>query len=1270
MWIVRLALRRPYTFTVMALLIFVLGLLAFFTMSTDIFPDIDIPVVSVIWSYTGISPSDMEKRVIFIAERAMTTTVNGIEHMESQSMNGVGVIKVYFQPNVKIAEAVAEVTSIQQTILRVLPPNITPPLIIRYSASSVPVLQIAAGSKTLSEQELYDFDLNFLRQQLATVQGASIPLPYGGKPRQIMVDIDSTKLYAKGISPNDVTNALNAQNLILPAGSVKIDKNEYLVKLNGSPDAVSAFNDLPVKVVNGSIVYMRDVAQVHDGYAVQQNIVRKDGQRATLLSVLKSGGASTVDIVKRVKARLDQIRAGFPAGFDAQQLFDQSVFVTAAVQGVLREAAIAACLTAIMILMFLGSWRSTLIIAVSIPLSILVSLLCLDALGYTLNVMTLGGLSLAVGILVDDATVEIENIHRNLGINNKPLTKAVLDGAQQIAVPAFVATLSICIVFVSVVFLTGPAKYLFTPLALAVVFAMITSYLLSRTLVPVMVHFLLNPEVALYREESANEQGHASPGKKDEEEQTELPLQRHEHQEQLELPEGKGAAESKGEAEGKRVATNGAGHPGQDAPEATGAVALQPEYAQPREGWEPDGAAPNTDGQGGAKEGGGQEKPAHKDWVWRIHERFNHHFENFKNGYGNMLAWALEFRAATIIAFLCLFALSLVLVPFVGRDFFPQVDAGQFRLHVRTPAGTRIEHAEVVFGQVEDYIKTVVPKSELRTIIDNIGLPVGGVNLAFSDSATIGSTDGEIQVALNPDHKTPVWTYISRLRRELPAKFPSVTFFFQPADIVSQILNFGLPAPIDIQVTGRSKDNFALAHQIAGKVSQISGAVDVNVHQLVDAPQFDVNMDRQNAIQLGMTANDVANSLLIALSSSGQTARNYWVNPVNGVNYLVAVQTPQYRVDSLNSLNNIPVSVAGLAQPQLLANLSTYKRDVEPEVINHYNVQPTFDVYANVQNRDLGTVSDAISDVIAQLDPKLPWWKEMLPFQPFLSAHVPGMKDFFKLPPSKLPKATLVEVRGQVQSMNTAFEKLGIGIVFAVMLVYFLMVVNFQSWLDPMIIIMALPGAFSGILWMLFATHTTFSVPSLMGTIMCIGVATSNSILLITFANDQRLEEGASALDAALSAGTTRLRPVLMTALAMILGMIPMSLGLGEGGEQNAPLGRAVIGGLLFATATTLFFVPVMYSIFRKKEIETISEGDAKLLFEENEPEYQMAVKGKDGANGKNGQGHHGKNGHDSHDGENGQEADGRAGRDARQPVTSSVANNGEAERDGPDHRV
>ncbi len=1199
MWIVRLALRRPYTFTVVSILVAILGFLSVLpgtpmSMSTDIFPEIDIPVVSVIWSYTGISPDDMEKRIITIAERAMTTTVNGIEHMESQSMNGVGVIKIYFQPNVKIESAVAEVTSIQQTILRVLPPNITPPLILRFSASSVPILQLAIKSETQPEQVLYDQATNFIRQPLATVQGASIPLPYGGKPRQIMVDLDPKALYAKGLSPTDVVNALNAQNLILPAGTAKFGEQEYLVKLNSSPDVVSAFNDLPIRAVNGSVVYMRDVAQIHDGYAVQQNIVRQDGVRSALLSVLKGGGASTLDIVKRVKTRLEQVRAGLVAGLEVKELFDQSVFVKAAISGVVKEAAIAACLTATMILIFLGSWRSTLIIAASIPLSILISLLLLSALGYTLNVMTLGGLSLAVGILVDDATVELENIHRNLGLEEeKPLTKAILDGAQQIATPAFVSTLSICIVFVSVLFLNGPAKFLFVPLALAVVFAMMASYFLSRTLVPVMVHFLLGPEVPLYREEAEHER---------------------EHKEGNE-----GARDGKKPADGKEEKRK-----------------ERPENGQ------------------------SQQKPAKKDFIWRIHEKFNERFDRFRARYRGALEWSLDHRGLVLGCFGVFVGLSLCLTFFVGRDFFPRVDAGQFRLHVRTASGTRIEEAERVFGQVENYIRQIVPKEELKLILDNIGLPVGGVNLAFSDSATIGSSDGEILVALEEGHKTPTPAIVKRLRRELPAQFPGVTFYFQPADIVSQILNFGLPAPIDVQVTGPGRNapqNYEIAKQLADKVAQVPGAVDVNIHQVLDAPQIDVNLDRSRAQLLGLSANDVANSLLISLSSSGQTARNYWVNPQNGVNYLVAVQTRQYEVDSLNALNNTPVipasggsgnGAANPPQPQLLVNLAHTQRSVSPVVINHYNIQPAYDIYADAQDRDLGGVASEIDKIVASYQPKEGWIKSL--GRKFLPEKILG-----KPPQSKLPGGSEITVRGQVQSMNHAFMRLGFGVLFAIVLVYLLMVVNFQSWLDPLIIITALPGALSGILWMLFATSTTFSVPSLMGTIMCIGVATANSILLITFANDQRLE-GADAFTAALDAGTTRLRPVLMTALAMILGMIPMSLGLGEGGEQNAPLGRAVIGGLLVATATTLFVVPLFYSIMRKKDLVPVSDEDAELLFAEDEPERQMAesMHRRDDHNGQR-DSKNGQNGHDderrAHDGNGEREVEDDRQRTEKKPA-------------------
>lgn len=1258
MWIVRLALRRTYTFTVMSILILVLGVGAIFTMPTDIFPEVNIPVVSVIWSYTGISPDDMEKRVITIAERAMTTTVAGIEHMESQSYNGFGAIKIYFQPGTRIEEAVAEVTSIQQTILRVLPPNITPPLIIRYSANSVPVIQLAIKSTTQPEEVLYDQALNFIRQPLATVQGASIPLPYGGKPRQIMVDLNLKALYAKGLSPNDVSNALNLQNLILPAGTVKFGTEELLVKLNSSPDVVSAFNDLPIRgQPDGSIVRMRDVAQIHDGYAVQTNIVRQDGERGALLSVLKSGGASTLQIVNRLKARLVQVRAGLAPGLEVQELFDQSVFVKAAVNGVVKEAVIAACLTAIMILVFLGSWRSTLIIATSIPLSILISLLLLDALGYTINIMTLGGLSLAVGILVDDATVELENMHRNLGLPERPsLTHAILNGAQQIATPAFVATLSICIVFVSVVFLTGPAKFLFTPLALAVVFAMMASYFLSRTLVPVMAHFLLGAEVKLYQEESEHEQA------------------AHRQSSDQKLPSAPPPGQNGGKEDGGK-------NRGAD--------------------------ADNTDAKAKTDDG----KPAHKDWVWRLHERFNKHFDRFRDRYRGALEWSLDHRPLVIALFVVLFGVSACLTPFIGRDFFPQVDAGQFSLHVRAPAGTRIEVTEEVFQAVENYIRQVVPKEEIKLILDNIGLPVGGVNLAFSSTATIGSTDGDILVALTEKHK-PTWDYIRRLRRELPERFPGIDFYFEPADITSQILNFGLPAPIDVQVTGpgrNAKDNHKVTQEIAARVAKLDGAVDVHIHQLLDAPQINVNVDRQRAIQLGLTQSDVANALLISLSSTAQIARNYWVNPQNGVNYAVAVQTKQYDIEDANALNNTPIVVPNQpgAQPQLLLNLASTKRDASPLVISHYNIQPAYDVYADVQDRDLGGLADDIKKIVEEYQPPPPGFFQGLlaklrpgggqkkpggqdqpqpqqssqsqpspPPQPQASpsAQAGGEQPPQSPPPppaggggdsnagssqglvggtqdgkAKLPKGSEIAIRGQVQSMNEAFTKLGIGIVFAVLLVYLLMVVNFQSWLDPLIIITALPGAGSGILWMLFATGTTFSVPSLMGAIMCIGVATSNSILMITFANDQRLA-GSDAHAAALEAGYTRLRPVLMTALAMILGMIPMSLGLGEGGEQNAPLGRAVIGGLLVATVTTLVFVPVMYSILRRKDIPVRSVEEVDLLFTEDEPEYQMAHAAAD---------------RDQHGGTNGRDDGHRDGGDRRRDPSPQPAGAREGDGDG-----
>lgn len=1048
MWIVRLALHRPYTFVVMSALILILGVAAIFVMPTDIFPNIDIPVITVIWSYNGVSPDEMEKRITTVSERAMTTTVNDIEHIESQSYNGVAVVRVFFQPTAKVELAISQVTSIVQTILRILPPGIFPPAIIKYNASSVPILQLGLSSKQLTEQELYDIGINFIRTQLATVQGASIPLPYGGKQRQIMVDLDPAALYANHLSATDISNALSQQNLILPAGTAKVGDREYLVRLNASTQTALELNDLPVRSVNGATVYMKDVAQIRDGFAVQQSIVRADGSRAALLSVLKNGNASTLDIVKRVKAVLPKIRDSLPPSLQIKELFDQSVFVRAAINGVLREGAIAAGLTGLMILLFLGSWRSTIIVCVSIPLSILTSIIILGLFGQTINVMTLGGLALAVGILVDDATVELENVHRNMAMR-KPLTRAILDGASQIAVPAFVSTLAICIVFVPVLLLTGAAKYLFTPLAEAVVFAMLMSYFLSRTLVPTMVHYLLRSEVELYR--------------------------------------------------------NGGEH---------------------------------AMGEG---------------IIWRVHGRFNHRFEQMRDRYKGGLGWALEHRGWVAAAFGIFCALSLGLGAIVGEDFFPYIDSGQMRLHVRCPQGTRIEETERVFAEVEREVRNIIPKTELDTILDNIGLPPGGINLAFSDSSTIGNGDGEILISLNQEKHAPTLEYERKVRVMMHDKFPEETMFFQAANITNQILNFGLPAPIDVQVVGRDPiGNYKIAQQLEREMAAIPGAADVHIHQEVNYPEVRVNVDRSKSDQLGLTQRDVANSLLISLSSSGQVAPNQWLNPVNGVNYQVAVQTPTYRIDSFDALQRTPISsLTGNGQTQLLSNLATLRRGVSTAVVNHYNVQPVFDIYANVDQRDLGGVADQVDKII---------------------------KDVSK----KLPKGASLVMRGQVETMRSSFLRLGIGIVFAILLVYLLIVVNFQSWLDPLIILMALPGALAGILWMLFITQTTLNVPSLMGAIMCIGVATANSILMVTFANDERAA-GKNAIEAALSAGYTRIRPVTMTALAMIIGMLPMALGLGEGGEQNAPLGRAVIGGLIVATFTTLFFVPIMYTFLRKK---------------------------------------------------------------------------------------
>jgi len=1095
----------------MSVAILLLGLTAIVTMPVDIFPYIDIPVVSVVWNYTGISPQEMENRIITQFERGMTAVVNDMEHIESQSYYGISVIKIYFQPKAKVELAMAELAAQGQAATRSMPPGIFPPTILKFDASSVPILQLGLESKTLSEQEIYDLAQNFIRTPLATVQGAAVPNPYGGKQRQILVDLDPAALYAKQLSAIDVSNAVNLQNLILPAGQVKIGDREYPVRLNSSPEVLADLNNLPIRTVNGATVYLKDVATVRDGYTIQTNIVRTNGTRGALLTILRNGQASTLDIIDKVKARLPRIEAAIPPELKVRQLFDQSLFVRASISGVLREGAIAALLTGLMILLFLGSWRSTVIVCISIPLSILTSLIVLNLMGETINVMTLGGLALAVGILVDDATVEIENTHRNLAMR-KPLVRAVLDGAQQIAIPAFVSTLSICIVFVPVLLLTGAAKYLFTPLALAVVFAMLASYMLSRTLIPTMVHYLLKPEVDMYRTGEHGEGGRAE------------------------------------------------GHP----------------------------------------------------LIWRIHFAFNRQFERVRAAYTGFLDWALDHRAAVLTVFLIFSIGSLGLIYLVGTDFFPTVDSGQIRLHAQAPAGTRIEKTELIFAEIEREIRNVIPAGELNTILDNIGVPPGGFNLAYGDSAAIGDNDGDILISMTKDH-TPTEITTDRLRKQLHAKFPDIVFFFEAANITNQILNSGLPAPIDVQVTGRDAGpNYKIAQQLAERIARVPGAADVHIHQVVDAPELRVNVDRVKAGQLGLTQRDVANSMLISLSGSGQVAPNFWLNWKNGVSYQIVVQTPQYKLDSVDKLMRTPVSAAGSAvafntpgsmagvsnggdgftgaapgqntvaygnpgalpyQTQLLSNLATIEHGTGPEIANHYDVQPVFDVYANIARRDLGGVTSQVEKIMRE---------------------------------TEVPKTTQLMLRGQAATMQSSFYRLGLGLIAAIVLVYLLMAVNFQSWVDPFIILTALPGALSGILWILYVTQTTLNVPSMMGAIMCIGVATANSILMVVFANDERME-GKGARAAALSAGYTRLRPVVMTASAMILGMLPMALGIGEGAEQNSPLGRAVIGGLLLATVTTLVVVPIVYSYMRKQPPVNY---DRKIEEEEREglpeSEFQM----------------------------------------------------------------
>ena len=1059
--LVKLALTKPITFVVMAILILIGGTVAWFKSPTDIFPDIRIPVIAVVWTYRGLPPEDMAGRVIYYYERQLSTSVNDIEHVESQSLAGVGVVKIFFRPGIDIRTATAQVTSVSQTVLKQMPPGMTPPLILNYNASTVPILQLALSSRSLSEQKIFDLGQNFIRPALASVQGAAIPSPSGGKERQIQIDLDPAALQARHLSATDVGAALAAQNQIVPAGTAKIGQYEYNIRLNNSPELVSELNQLPIKTVDGATVTMGDVAHVRDGSPPQMNVVRVDGGRAVQMTVLKTGAASTIAIVEDVKAILPKLRETLPPGLTIQPLADQSLFVKAAVSGVVREGVIAAALTSLMILLFLGSWRSTVIIAASIPLAILAAVAGLAVAGQTLNIMTLGGLALAVGILVDDATVTIENINWHLE-QGKPVTAAILDGAAQIVGPAFVSLLCICIAFVPMFFLPGVAGFLFAPMAEAVVFAMIASFVLSRTLVPTMANALLVQHVGAHSVEEA---------------------------------------------------------------EAHDATAGRPATHNP---------------------------------LRRFQHGFERGFEGVRAWYVELLAWALSSRRLFVPAFFAVTLLSLLLIPLLGRIFFPTVDAGQINLHVRAPVGTRIEETAALFDHVEDRIRAVIPKAQLVSIIDNIGSPVSGINRAYSNTGGIGPQDGDILVALAEGHR-PTADYVRTLRRELPRAFPGSTFSFLPADIISQILNFGAPAPIDLQVSGPDKvANEAYAQALAQRLGQVAGIADVRLQQADDYPELAFDVDRVAADRVGITENDVTRSLADNFAGSLQTSPAFWLNPKNGVSYPIVVQTPQYRTDTMSQLENIPVTGTRPGSYQILGALGTLKREPSAAVVSHYNIQPSFDVYAATQGRDLGGVVVDIDRVVAAMK---------------------GTR----------PKGSTVTLRGQVDTMNAAFTGLVLGLGGAILLIYLLIVVNFQSWIDPAVIVSALPAALAGICWILFATHTPLSVPALTGAIMCMGVATANSVLVVSFARE-RLAATGDAFRAAAEAGATRFRPVLMTALAMIIGMAPMALGLGEGGEQNAPLGRAVIGGLLFATVATLVFVPVVFAIaHRPRRARTVT---------------------------------------------------------------------------------
>lgn len=1044
MWIVELALRRPYTFVVVALLIAIFSSLFMYVTPKDIFPNINIPIISVIWSYNGLPPEEFAQRITTYSEYTLSNNVNDIERMESETFNGVGIVRLYFHPEVDIAVAIAEATAASQAILKRMPPGVLPPYILRYYVNTVPIVQMILSGEDTTESELYNYANWRIRQSIATIPGSTFPPPYGGVVRQLMVDVDSLALQTRGLSARDVNNALLNQVVTTPLGDSRIGNFDYLVNMNNTPVEADSFNDIPIAKVDDKIVFLRDVAFAHDGFSPQTNIVRRNGATSVLMQLLKNGKVSTLAMIEQLKELMPTIRAAAPKGMNVDLIFDQSVFVKKAIEGVVTEGVLAALLTGILVLIFLGSWRSTLIVLISIPLSIMTSIIILSLIGETLNIMTLGGLALAIGILVDDATVAIENIHRNVSAK-KPLTQAILDGSYEVAIPAFVSTLSICVVFLPVVLLVGPAKYLFTPFALSVVFAIIASYLLSRTILPVMIKFLLPPEMYLYT-------------------------------------------------------------------------------------------------------GGGP-----KNWLDRYHLKFSDRFHRFRKRYGVYLQWSLENRVFVLIFFAILFASAFLIIPFIGQDFFPSVDAGLLRLHVRVPSGTRIEVTADIFSKVEDEIKKVIHPDDIDMMIDNIGVNPVPYSLSFGENTSVGGYDGEILIALKTKRKYPTQKYMAMLRKNLQEKFPNLNFFFLPADIVNQILNIGMPSPIDIKVAGYDEENnLKIAYELIDEISKVPGAVDVHLHQIVDLPELFLEVDRMQIARANLNQLNVATDVLINYSDSTVITPNFWLDKKLGIPYLIAVQNPKYRINTVDGFLHIPVSSPILKQSQLLCDLCKLKRRTTAGVSSHLNIQPVYDIYANVQDRDLGAVASDIQTIVDKYNKKM------------------------------APGNTII-ISGLVSNMKTAFWRLGIGFIFAILLVYFIMVINFQSWLDPFIITTAILGAFAGIIWMLFLTGTTFSIPALMGSIMSVGIVTANSILLVTFGNYQ-LREGRPSIQAIHTAAETRIRPIMMTALAMIVGMIPMAMAMGEGGEQNAPLGKAVIGGLIIATVTTLFFVPIVFSYLRHKE--------------------------------------------------------------------------------------